>query len=59
VDADDAADSTAPDDAPPADDPAWPAGISHRIHNLWWLGLDVDGLMDAWLRPATEEAAHG
>lgn len=59
-DADDGADSTvAPDDAPPADDPAWPAGISHRIHNLWWLGLDVDGLMDAWLLPATEEAAHG
>ncbi len=52
------ADDESPDVAPPSDDPAWPAGISHRIHNLWWLGLDVDGLMDAWLRPATEEAAH-
>lgn len=58
--ADGAADATAaPDDAPPADDPAWPAGISHRIHNLWWLGLDVDGLLEAWLQPATGEVAHG
>lgn len=50
--------SPAADAAPPPDDPAWPAGISHRIHNLWWLGLDLDGLMDSWLRPADGEAAH-
>lgn len=55
-DADD--ESPVPDAAPPPDDPAWPAGISHRIHNLWWLGLDLDGLMDSWLLPADEEAAH-
>lgn len=55
-DADD--ESPAPDAAPPPDDPAWPAGISHRIHNLWWLGLDLDGLMDSWLWPADGEAAH-
>lgn len=52
------AESPAPEAAPPPDDPAWPAGISHRIHNLWWLGLDLDGLMDAWLLPAGGEVAH-
>ena len=31
----------------------------YRIHNLWWLGLDVDGLLEAWLQPATGEVAHG
>lgn len=56
-DADDGPDAA--DAAPPPDDPAWPAGISHRIHNLWWLGLDLDGLMDTCLLPAAEETAHG
>lgn len=56
-DVDDGTDAA--DAALPADDPAWPVGISHRIHSLWWLGLDVDGLMDPWLLPATEETAHG
>lgn len=48
----------AADAAPPADDPAWPEGISRRIHNLWWLGLDLDGRMDEWLAPHVEEAGH-
>jgi hypothetical protein len=50
--------SPAPAAAPPPDDPAWPAGISQRIHNLWWLGLDLDGLMDSWLLPTGGETAH-
>jgi|JI9StandDraft_2_1071091.scaffolds.fasta_scaffold51325_1 hypothetical protein len=53
-----APEDTAADTAPPADDPAWPEGISRRIHNLWWLGLDLDGRMDEWLTPSTEEATY-
>ncbi|BAL23464.1 hypothetical protein [Azoarcus sp. KH32C] len=52
-------DESDPDAAPVMEDPAWPDGISQRILNLWWLGLDLDGLLDAWLMPANEEIAHG
>lgn len=54
-----AAEDVAADAAPPADDPTWPEGISRRIHNLWWLGLDLDGRMDEWLAPSVDEASHG
>jgi hypothetical protein len=53
------ADEPNPEAAPPVEDPAWPEGISQRIRNLWWLGLDLDGLLDAWLTPAGEQTAHG
>lgn len=34
----------------------WPEGISHRVPNLWSLSLDIEGSLDAWLRPRTEES---
>lgn len=51
-------DDAATDTAPPADDPAWPEGLSRRIHNLWWLGLDLEGRMNEWLQPSSEKASH-
>ncbi|PXW93903.1 hypothetical protein C7444_117109 [Sphaerotilus hippei] len=51
-------DESNPEAAPSVEGPAWPAGISRRIHNLWWLGLDLEGQLDDWLVPATEETAH-
>lgn len=53
------ADEPDPEASRSVEDPAWPEGISQRIRNLWWLGLDLDGLLDAWLGPTDEETAHG
>ena len=40
----------------PTDDLGWPPNISHRIHNLWLLSLDIEGNLDAWLHPVEVEA---
>ena len=49
-------DEPASEEAPSVADPDWPEDISYRIRNLWWLGLDLDGEMNKWLKPATKEA---
>lgn len=46
-------------DAPGAASHGWPDGISHRISNLWWLSLDLDGEIEAWLNSENKEATHG
>lgn len=43
---------------PPANDPAWPRGISYRIRNLWWLSLDLDGTLETWLHPDAADATR-
>lgn len=48
-----------PNEAPEDTHLDWPDGISHRISNLWWLSLDLDGEIEAWLNPENEEATHG
>lgn len=51
------------EEGPPSDDtagyPDWPADISYRIRNLWWLSLDLDGELESWLHPDAAEANHG
>lgn len=47
------------EESPPADDPDWPGDISYRVRNLWWLSLDLEGNLEQWLHPVTEEKNHG
>lgn len=47
------------EESPLADDPGWPEDISYRIRNLWWLSLDLEGIMEHWLHPKSEETNHG
>lgn len=43
----------------PNDTFGWPQDISQRIRNLWWLSLDVERRLNAWLHPIEAQVAHG
>ena len=47
------------EDSAPADNFGWPPDISHRVRNLWWLSLDIERNLNAWLHPIEAEVAHG
>lgn len=47
------------DGGTPGDTFGWPPDISQRIRNLWWLSLDLERDLNAWMHPAETQVAHG
>ncbi len=45
-------------DLPPPAKVKWPPGISHRVHNLFLLHLDLRGELDDWLTDKDESEAE-